>query len=204
VSVASSDEVRDAYGARADEYTTLLGSIEAMAAPDRETIEAWARSLDGPALDVGSGPGHWTQHVHELGVDIAGVDLVPEFVEGARGRFPDVPFELGDLEALPAADASLGGILAWYSVIHTPPADVPGILGEFARCIRPGGSLLIGFFDGERVEPFDHAVVTAYYWPVVEMAGLLVEAGFDVVETHTRTDPGHRPYGAILARRRAV
>ncbi|UOQ88587.1 class I SAM-dependent methyltransferase [Agromyces endophyticus] len=202
--MAPNSEVRAAYGARADEYTALLGSVEAMAAPDRETIEGWARSLDGRALDVGCGPGHWTQHVRGLGVDITGVDLVPEFVEGARRRFPDVPFELGDLEALPAADDSLGGILAWYSVIHTPPADVPGILGEFARCIRPGGSLLIGFFDGERVEPFDHAVVTAYYWPVVEMAGLLVETGFDVVETHTRTDPGHRPYGAILARRIAV
>jgi hypothetical protein len=31
---------------------------------------------------------------------------------------------------------------------------------------------------------------------------LLDEAGFDVVDVHTRTDPGHRPHGAISAMRR--
>jgi hypothetical protein len=28
-------------------------------------------------------------------------------------------------------------VLSWYSIIHTPPQDVPAVLNEFARCIRP-------------------------------------------------------------------
>ncbi|WP_282958814.1 hypothetical protein [Agromyces italicus] len=42
--------------------------------------------------------------------------------------------------------------------------------------------------------------MTAYVWPVPEMCSALDAAGLDAVETHARTDPGRRPFGAILAR----
>ncbi|GAA1792044.1 class I SAM-dependent methyltransferase [Agromyces lapidis] len=196
------EDVRERYRSRAAEYTELLGSVDDMAAQDRALISEWAATIDGPAIDAGCGPGHWTKFIADHGVAVEGVDMVPEFVEVATERFPDVTFRLGRLESLPVDVGGLGGVLAWYSVIHTDPADVPAILAEFARAIRPAGTLLLGFFEGPRLEPFDHAVVTAYFWPAPEMRSALDAAGFDVVETHTRTDPGHRPYGAILARRR--
>ncbi|MBD1544477.1 hypothetical protein G9E11_19985 [Arthrobacter sp. IA7] len=56
-------------------------------------------------------------------------------------------------------DGHLAGILAWYSLIHFEPAELPLILGEFARCVKPGGSVLLGFFDGPAGEPFPHASV---------------------------------------------
>lgn len=59
----------------------------------------------------------------------------------------------------------------------------------------------MGFFDGATVETFDHAVTTAYRRPVVDLTHELVAAGFDVIETHTRTGIGYRPHGAITARR---
>jgi ubiquinone/menaquinone biosynthesis C-methylase UbiE len=102
---------------------------------------------------------------------------------------------------LGAATASLGGVLSWYSLIHHDPLDIRTPLAEFARVIRPGGGLLVGFFEGPAVETFDHAVTTAYRWPVVELGEWLVAAGFEVMETHTRTGIGYRPHGAIIARR---
>ena len=54
------EKVRSGYGARADEYTEYLGSVEAMAAEDRRVIADWAASIRRRALDAGSGPGHWT------------------------------------------------------------------------------------------------------------------------------------------------
>ncbi|WP_026927120.1 class I SAM-dependent methyltransferase [Granulicoccus phenolivorans] len=195
------ERVRRSYGARAAEYTELLGSVNAMTAEDRQLITAWAATVRGRALDAGCGPGHWTAFLAEHGVAVDGVDLVPEFVAIATARFPHLRFRVGDLEALEVADDALGGILSWYSVIHTEPERVPGILGEFARCLRPGGTLLLGFATGPRSEPFDHAVVTAYFWPVDAMAHELVGAGFEIVESRTRTDPGSRPHAAILARR---
>ncbi|WP_129656293.1 class I SAM-dependent methyltransferase [Rothia halotolerans] len=195
------EQIRSRYGSRAAEYTEHLGSVEVTAAEDRRVIAEWAAAIHGPALDAGSGPGHWTAFLAERGVKAEGLDVVPEFVESARQRFPQLRFRLGELEALPVGDGSLGGILSWYSVIHTEPEGVPAILGEFARCLRPGGTLLLGFFDGPRIEPFDHAVVTAWFWPVEAMAEELRRAGFEILRTHARTDPGSRPHGAIRARR---
>jgi SAM-dependent methyltransferase len=180
----------------------LLGSVADMPLPDQELITRWSRGLAGPVIDAGCGPGHWTAFLHEQGLPIEGVDLVPEFVASAKERFPGIPFRIGELDDLQVRDGALDAILSWYSVIHTEPERVPVHLAEFARCIRPGGSLLIGFFNGSAVEPFDHAVVTGYFWPVDAMREALTGAGFDVVEAHTRTEPGRRPYAALVATRR--
>lgn len=195
------DRVRRAYAARADEYVEKIGSVAEMPSPDRELIESWSRGIAGPALDAGCGPGHWTAFLHDRGVSVEGVDLVPEFIAGARRRFPHVSYRVADLDDLPVPDGSLAALLSWYSVIHTPPEQVGRHLAEFARGLGAGGSLLIGFFEGPAVAAFDHAVVTAYFWPVEAMERELAAAGFEVIETHTRTDPGRRPHAAVLARR---
>ena len=75
-------------------------------------------------------------------------------------------------------------------------------LSEFARALRPGGTLLLGYFDSaDAVEPFDHAVVTAYRWPAASLHEALEDAGFAIVETHRRTGRGRRPVGAIICER---
>lgn len=188
-----------AYGRRAREYAELLGSISATAVEDRELIGTWASSLDGPVLDVGCGPGHWTAWLEQRGVDIEGVDPVLEFVAIAREQHPGCAYRQGSVEGLDVAPSSLGGVLAWYSLIHHEPSRLPAAVTELARCIRPGGGLLVGFFEGERVAPFDHAVTTAYTWPIAALAANLDEAGFLVEEAHARADEGHRPHGALVA-----
>ena len=135
------------------------------------------------------------------GAEVEGVDLVPAFIEHARAHFPGVPFRVGSLRNLEVPDGRLAGILSWYSLIHLPPADVPGVLQEFARALAPGGGLLLAFFESAERTRFPHAVTDAYSWPVDDFSGLLEAAGFSVVETHTRTDAGHRPHAAIVARK---
>ncbi|GAA1868035.1 class I SAM-dependent methyltransferase [Paeniglutamicibacter psychrophenolicus] len=193
--------VRDAYSRRADEYIQAVGSMEHVHRDDLDLVLEMAKLADGLILDAGCGPGQWTNFLQEHGAEVLGVDLVPAFVECARERFPRVPFTEGNLEDLQMPDGSVAGILSWYSIIHTDPADVGRILREFARCLKPGGYLVTGFFEGARLEDFDHQVVTAYRWPVRELSGELEDAGFTVHGVHTRTDPGRRPHGAILARR---
>ena len=197
------NKVAEAYGARAAEYVELLGSVDAMHPSDRELIGTWGDQAVGPAIDAGCGPGHWTDFLARRGVDIRGVDLTPAFIEYARGRYPDLRFATGSVDALDASDASLGGVLAWYSLIHHAPDAIGSTLDEIARVLRPGGLLLTGFFEGSAVEAFDHAVTTAYRWPVAELSERLRASGFEIVETHTRTSPDARPHAAIVARRRA-
>lgn len=191
--------VVQSYSARAAEYTSILGSVDDMHPLDQKRIERWSDQISGSVLDAGCGPGHWTDHLHKRGIEITGIDLVPEFVEGARFRFPDVPFHISSLRALEMADGSFGGVLAWYSLIHLVPAELPQILAEFSRVLSSKGHLLIGFFEAESAQPLNHAVTTAYHWSVEEMSRLLQDAGFDVLEIETRQDPGSRTHAAISA-----
>ncbi|MFC9766496.1 class I SAM-dependent methyltransferase [Rhodococcus jostii] len=200
-SAAPCDTVRESYSARSQEYTDLFGSVSSTHPSDRALVSSWAATLTGPVVDAGCGPGQWTDFLAEYGLAASGIDLVPEFVERARLQYPDLSFDIGGFETVDAADESLGGVLSWYSLIHHSPQDIQAPLAEFARVIRPGGGLLVGFFEGPTVETFDHAVTTAYRWPVAELGQELVTAGFEVIETHTRTGSGHRPHGAITARR---
>ena len=192
--------VAAAYGRRADEYRAHLGSMAAVHPADELLVTTWARQIGGPVIDAGCGPGHWTAHLVAHGVEARGVDQVAAFVAQARADHSAVSFAVGDLGALPDATGSIGGVLAWYSLIHHEPDDLRRALAEFSRVLRPGGGLLVGFFEGPTLEPFEHAVVTAYRWPVEALADELRSAGFEIVETHTRTGPGHRPHGALVAR----
>lgn len=193
--------MRNAYAARADAYTALFGTVEAGHADDRMLLQAWALQRSGPVLDVGCGPGQWTAFIAEHGVDVEGVDLVPQFIGDAARRFPGVRFRQASALDLGVADGSLDGVLAWYSLIHLPPDRLPAALAEFARSIRPGGSLLIGCFDGEAGTSFPHAVVTAWFWSADELERMLRVAGFDVVDVVSRADEGVRPHLAVIARR---
>ncbi|MFD6893765.1 class I SAM-dependent methyltransferase [Rhodococcus sp. NPDC060086] len=196
--------VRDSYSARSREYVDLFGTIGSTHPCDQALVRSWADTLTGRVLDAGCGPGQWTDFLARCGSAASGIDLVPEFVDRARSEYPQLSFELGRFEKLNAATGSLGGVLSWYSLIHHAPADIRMPLAEFARVIRPGGALLVGFFEGPAVEAFDHAVTAAYRWPVEELGRELAVAGFEVTEAHTRTASGHRPHGAITARRQPV
>ncbi|TNC51417.1 class I SAM-dependent methyltransferase [Mumia zhuanghuii] len=196
--------VTEAYSRRAAEYTQLLGSMEAVHASDRQLIDGWADTLAGPVLDAGCGPGHWTHHLAGRGLDVRGIDLVPAFVEHARQSYPAVPFRIGSIDAIEEADRSLGGVLSWYSTIHHHPSRIAATFDEFARVLRPGGGLVVGFFDGPALEAFDHAVTPAYRWPPEELERLLTASGFTVSEIRTRAEEGQRPVGAIVAELRSA
>ncbi|MET8339087.1 class I SAM-dependent methyltransferase [Streptosporangium canum] len=166
---------------------------------------------DGPVADVGCGPGHVTAHLRSLGVTAFGVDLSPEMVALARDAHPGLRFEVGLMDALEVEDASLAGVLANYSIIHTPPERLPGTLAEFHRVLAPGGHLLIAFqgYDDptELAEAFDHKVSLAYRYSPGRVAELLLAAGLAEV-ARLVIAPGEDPQRGfpqahLLARRTA-
>lgn len=191
-----------AYSARAAEYTDLFGSMAAVHPSDRQIIDSWAGGLSGDVLDAGCGPGHWTGHLHDLGLDARGIDLVPSFIDHARSAHPGIRFRIGDIDNIDEADASLSGVLSWFSTIHHTPDAIITPLSEFARVLRPGGQLALGFFSAQVIEPFDHAVTRAFRWPADALGELLDSAGFDVVETYLREVRGQRAVGTLLCERR--
>ncbi len=175
--------VRDAYSSVAGQYVDLVAADWRAEDDDSALVRRHLTGLAGPVLDLGCGPGHWTAHLHSLGVDVTGVDLVPEFVEHARRSRPGLDVRVGSMTEVDAPDHSVAGILSWYSTIHLPPAELDRVLAGFRRLLAGSGVLVVGFFDSEDVvAEFDHKVITAYRWPVDVFAQRLARAGFTEVE----------------------
>ncbi|AEW98403.1 class I SAM-dependent DNA methyltransferase [Streptantibioticus cattleyicolor] len=177
-------ETVDAYDAIAVRYAALARDDLTGPSLDRAVLAAFADYVTadgpGPVAELGCGPGPVTAHLRDLGLDVFGVDLSPVMIDLARDTYPDLRFEVGSMDALDLADGTLRGVVSWYSVIHTPPRELPPYFAEFKRVLAPGGHLLLAFFEseGEPVTPFDHKVVTAYRWPIDALAELAREAGF--------------------------
>lgn len=197
-----------AYDAVAVQYAEFAAEVWDKHPLERAVWTAFADSVRGrgPVADLGCGPGHLTAHLRSLGLDAFGVDLSPAMIALAGAAHPDLRFAVGSMAALDVPDASLAGILSWYSVIHTPPAELPGYFAEFARTLAAGGHVLLGCFAsrGEPLTSFDHKVTTAYCWPLDELAGIAAGAGFaEVGRVYREPGAGERPlrHGSLLLRK---
>lgn len=180
---------REAYDAAASTYARLFGDSLRDSPLDRGILGVFAELVGadggGRVADLGCGPGHVTAHLDGLGLAAFGVDASPAMIELARQAYPELRFDVGSMTALDLPDGTLDGVLSRWSVIHTPPRELPAILAEFHRVLAPGGHLLAGFSatDGPShpTQVFDHAVAPAYRWWPDHLAGLLRESGLTEV-----------------------
>ncbi len=166
-----------------------------------------SRGANGTAVDVGCGPGHRTDLLAHLGLSVHGIDLSPAMIELARRKHPDLSFDVGSILDLDFADCSVGGVLAHFSIIHTPPEHVPTALAECARVLAVGGYVLLGFQSGndtlQNWEAFDHKVSPAYRWSIDALADLLrAQRLFEVARLRVQPGPNGRfPDGHLLVRK---
>jgi ubiquinone/menaquinone biosynthesis C-methylase UbiE len=202
---------RTAYDTVAHDYAEILRTDLVRKPCDRAVLAAFAELVIaadvGPVLDVGCGPGLVTAHLHHLGVDVTGVDISPVMIEVACRDHPDLRFEVGSMKALIRDNASLGGLVAWYSIIHTPPEDLPMTFDEFRRVLAPGGQLLLAFQVGDERRHLEHAYghavsLDAYRLSPTRIVDQLREAGLSAYATLQRDpDSSERvPQGFIVAR----
>ncbi|MDG3008066.1 class I SAM-dependent methyltransferase [Paludisphaera mucosa] len=190
---AQSDDVQASYDLVAEEYVArIFGELEHKPL-DRELLDRFAARVRGlgPVCDLGCGPGHVARHLHEQGGQVFGVDLSHAMVEAARRLNPEVEFLQGDMRSLPIEDGALGGVAAFYSIIHIPRPEVVAVLGEVGRVLRPGGLLFLAFHIGDDHVRLDEwwgrpVSVDFHFFQAEEMRGLLKEAGFEVMESVER------------------
>jgi SAM-dependent methyltransferase len=154
---------------------------------EREMLDRFAASVTGRICDLGCGPGQTAAYLHMRGTNVFGLDLSPGMIEQARRLHPDITFEQGDMRALKLDTDSLGGIVAFYCIIHIPRGEVTDVLQELKRVLKPGGRLLVGFHRGQGVlhrdELWGKAVSLDFtLFEAEEMNGYLQEAGFTVEE----------------------
>jgi SAM-dependent methyltransferase len=201
---------RATYDTVAADYARLLPDLRAETDLDKAMLATFAdlasASKLGPVADLGCGTGRITAHLDSLGVNAFGVDLSPAMVEHARQAHPHLHFEVGSITALDLRDTTVGGVMAWYSTIHTPPPYLPQVFAEFSRVLASGGFLLVGFHVGDGEKPRsvsfrDGVSIDAYDVTPERVAELCRDAGLVVQAQLLRAAQGReqRPQASLIA-----
>jgi SAM-dependent methyltransferase len=143
---------RASYDAVAADYSEHFRDELAAKPLDRAMLAGFAELVHtagtGPVADIGCSTGRVTAHLNDVGLDVFGVDLSPEMVAVARRSHPDLRFDVGSMLALELPDGALGGVMAWYSIIHIPQERLPEVFAGFCRVLAPGG-LVLAFQAGD-------------------------------------------------------
>lgn len=153
---------RDGYDRAAANYAERFHHHLDNKPVDVAVLSAFAklilRGSNTRVIDVGCGTGPVTALLDGWGVEVFGVDLSPNMLVQARRFNPSLSFGVGSMTSLPVADGRVGGICAWYSIIHVPDSHLADVFCEFHRVLMPGGLLLLAFQVGD--EPL--ILTTAY------------------------------------------
>jgi uncharacterized protein YceH (UPF0502 family) len=147
-------KVTAAYAAVAASYADHFGA-ELSDLPFESWFLRRVIELSGgaPVIDAGTGPGHVAAFLTEAGAEATGLDLSPEMIQEARRRHPGVSYEVGDLRRLlrPPNRDGWGAVLAWYSLIHLAPSELPAAIASLARPLRAQGWLVLALHAGAGV-----------------------------------------------------
>ncbi|GAA3204413.1 class I SAM-dependent DNA methyltransferase [Dactylosporangium siamense] len=211
---ARTEELRDAHDVLSEWYAKhLVGVLESMPV-ERAVLDLFAEmtlAVGTEVVDVGCGTGRLLPYLAGRGLSPRGVDLSPGMVEVAQREHPGFTYEVADLHELPFEDASLAGVVCWFSLIFlAPDARVPAF-AELARVVKPGGYLVTAFKHGDgtvhrnapgsRVESlgidFDR-----YWLSAREMEDRFAAAGFTLIfQGSTPAEAPEPPYGYLLVRK---
>lgn len=154
------ERLPSSYDAVASEYeATFLDELDDKP-QDQAMLRDFIEAAPNPIADLGCGPGQVGRFVRSHGRTVVGVDISPEMARLASGRL-DAAL-VSDIRQLPFGGASLGGVVAFYSLIHLPREELDVALAEIYRALRPGGRLLLAAHEGhglvEQQEFLGHAV----------------------------------------------
>ena len=100
-----------------------------------------------------------------------------------------------DLRRLPFAEAALDGIWSVHALLHVPAEDLPGVLAEVNRVLRPGGWAALSLAGGahelrEEVAYWPGRYRTFVHWPLDRVVDLAGQAGLKVETSNYAPEVG--------------
>ena len=172
------------YDASAKSY-----AAETDHAPTAEHVEALEQLVasvgpGGRVLEVASGPGWDADRLEAMGLEVRRTDLSEGFIAVQRERGHAV-------ERLDLIADDLGGpwdgLVALYVIQHVGRDLVEGVFGRIARALRPGGTLLMSFQEGEgeRITTDAEGTYQVVRWREADMTDLLARQGLAVERSWT-------------------
>ena len=200
-------KTRTSYDTDANGYADKVRGLLSGSPYLRASLALFAELVQGagggPVADVGCGPGYVTDHLHDAGIDAFGIDLSPEMITIARRDYPHLRFAVGTMTDLDLGDASVAGIVAFWSVIHVPDDAVPGVFAEFRRVLQPHGLLLVGFHVGDETQHTSEGYtgrpinVDSHHRRPATVTAWLRDAGFSI-EAEMVLRPDEAVPGAVI------
>jgi SAM-dependent methyltransferase len=209
------EELRGAHDVLAEFYADRLARALDRMPVDRAMLGLFCdlvldADLGISVADVGCGTGRLEPFLAAKGLSPRGVDLSPEMIRVARRDQPGFDFAVADLRELPFDDASLAGVVCWYSLMYLAPPERAAGFGELARVVKPGGYLVTAFKAGDSQlrrggRSTGLGIEFDIYWLSPEdMERHVTEAGFTTVFWGGRVPEGQEgsPQGYLVSRRR--
>jgi SAM-dependent methyltransferase len=193
------DALRSTYDTVATKYEARFVDELRDKPRDRELLESLSASVTDPVVEIGCGPGQIGAFVRHRGRAVVGIDLSPHMATLAKGRLDGAL--VADMRSLPLATESVGGIVAFYSVIHLRRTQVGSTFGEFHRVLRGGGRILLSAHEGDGEVELDEFIgervpFAATLFQLDELVRACEEAGLDVTLAERR--PPHANEGKTI------
>lgn len=188
------NEFQTSYDRVAENYAEQFRDELTKKSFDRQMLDCLIEKVGTheTICDLGCGPGQIARYLSERGANVCGIDLSPEMIKQARRLNPEISFRPGNmLDLSEIADASFGGVTAFYSIIHVPRESVVDALREIKRVLRRRGTLLLTFHIGRETRHLDEwfgkkISLDFYFFETEEMKRDLETIGFEIEEVLER------------------
>ena len=138
---AKQDLVRSLFDSIAPRYdlVNFLMTFGLDAPWRRRTIEILQLSPGSVVLDIGCGTGDLARSLRRKGQQPVGIDLSLGMLTAAHAG--GAPLVQADAAALPLRTAAADAVVSGFAVRNF--ADLPGVMKEVGRVLRPGGRLAL-------------------------------------------------------------
>jgi ubiquinone/menaquinone biosynthesis C-methylase UbiE len=206
------DRISAAYDfiADANERAARVAGVEALAVQPGEKV-----------VEIGFGTGNEVIDLAELvgpGGLVAGIDISPGMLAVAQRKLASRPvaaptdLRVGDARQLPFADGAFDAAYSSFTLELFPAEDIPVVLAEVRRVLRPGGRLgvvsMATVRPGDRASALEHTYVWMHrHFPhivdcrPIDVAGV-VEAGGFAVEKVIELSIWTMPVRAVVGRKK--
>lgn len=187
------------YDENAEKYAKSTRDLASI-----EFIERFVTLVEfGKVLDAGCGSGRDTYLLQEQGLKPVGLDLSKGLLDQARKQFPECEFIHGSFLNLPFSDESFMGVWAHASLLHLETVeDVSTALLEFFRVLKNGGVFhaLVKAQTGDNKTELTKDTLSGHdrffqYFTVSELAELIQDAGFELIEIDQHREIDKNPKG---------
>lgn len=202
-----SDSIAKTYAKGAKEYADYFFDPHIFLEPERTEFLS-KLPQNGTILDCGCGPGQDTEYFSNLDYQVTAVDLTDEFIQIAKQRAPKARFIQADMKQMQFDDATFDGIWLSFSLLHIHKDDIPQLLKNFYRFLKPNGLLMVALHTNEETNWVQVPIAGmekdchVQEWNKQEFEKALVDAGFSIFHSRSFTRiNGRYPLLGIVAKK---